>query len=42
MSDIQTLIDALIQFRGKRDWAQYHDSKNLASAIGIDAEKTYQ
>lgn len=37
MSDIQTLIDALVQFRDERDWAQFHDSKNLATAIGIEA-----
>lgn len=37
MSDIQTLIDALVKFRDERDWAQFHDSKNLATAIGIEA-----
>jgi NTP pyrophosphatase (non-canonical NTP hydrolase) len=37
MSDIQQLIDALVKFRDERDWAQFHDSKNLASAIGIEA-----
>lgn len=37
MSDIQELIDALVKFRDERDWAQFHDSKNLATAIGIEA-----
>ena len=37
MSDIQDLIDALVKFRDERDWAQFHDSKNLATAIGIEA-----
>ena len=37
MSDIQHLIDALVKFRDERDWAQFHDSKNLAAAIGIEA-----
>ncbi len=37
MSDIQELIDALVAFRDERDWAQFHDSKNLATAIGIEA-----
>jgi hypothetical protein len=37
MSDIQHLIDALVAFRDERDWAQFHDSKNLAAAIGIEA-----
>ena len=37
MSDIQELITALTNFRDERDWAQFHDSKNLAAAIGIEA-----
>lgn len=37
MSDLQELIHALVKFRDERDWAQFHDSKNLASAIGIEA-----
>lgn len=37
MSDIQILIRALVRFRDERDWAQFHDSKNLATAIGIEA-----
>lgn len=37
MSDIQELINALVKFRDARDWAQFHDSKNLAAAIGIEA-----
>lgn len=37
MSDIQELIDALIQFRNERNWEQFHDSKNLATAISIEA-----
>jgi len=32
MSDIQHLIDALVQFRDERDWAQFHDSNTLAAA----------
>jgi NTP pyrophosphatase (non-canonical NTP hydrolase) len=31
------IIKALIQFRDERDWAQFHDSKNLATAISIEA-----
>lgn len=37
MSDIQTLIDELVRFRDEREWAQFHDSKNLAIAISIEA-----
>lgn len=37
MSDFGELIEALVRFRDERDWAQFHDSKNLATAIGIEA-----
>jgi NTP pyrophosphatase (non-canonical NTP hydrolase) len=34
LSDIASKI---IQFRDKRDWAQFHDPKNLAQALSIEA-----
>jgi dCTP diphosphatase len=34
---IQELKDLLREFRDKRDWAQFHDPKNLAEAISIEA-----
>ncbi len=37
MSDFKEIIDALIKFRNDRDWEQFHDSKNLATAISIEA-----
>lgn len=37
MSDIQEITDALVRFRNARDWEQFHDTKNLAIAIGIEA-----
>ena len=37
MSDIQEITDALVKFRDDREWAQFHDSKNLATAISIEA-----
>ena len=37
MSDIKTVIEELIRFRDARNWEQFHDSKNLASAISIEA-----
>jgi NTP pyrophosphatase (non-canonical NTP hydrolase) len=37
MSEIKEMIDALIKFRDERDWEQFHDSKNLATAISIEA-----
>jgi NTP pyrophosphatase (non-canonical NTP hydrolase) len=37
MSEIQSITDVLIKFRDDRQWAQFHDSKNLALAISIEA-----
>jgi NTP pyrophosphatase (non-canonical NTP hydrolase) len=37
MNDIKEITKELIKFRNKRDWQQFHDSKNLASAISIEA-----
>lgn len=31
------VIQALIKFRNERDWEQFHDSKNLALAISLEA-----
>ena len=37
MSDIQEIINELVKFRNERDWAQFHDAKNLAVTISIEA-----
>lgn len=37
MSEIDSITSKLIKFRDDRDWKQFHDSKNLASAISIEA-----
>jgi NTP pyrophosphatase (non-canonical NTP hydrolase) len=37
MSDFQELLVLLEQFRDERDWGQFHDSKNLALALSIEA-----
>ena len=37
MDKYQKVIDELIKFRNERDWEQFHDSKNLALAISIEA-----
>lgn len=34
---IQEPKNLLIEFRDARDWAQFHDPKNLAEAISIEA-----
>lgn len=37
MATYTEIIEALIKFRDERDWKQFHDSKNLALAISIEA-----
>lgn len=37
MSDFKTITDLLIKFRDDRDWKQFHNSKDLALAISIEA-----
>ncbi|SFJ32595.1 NTP pyrophosphatase, house-cleaning of non-canonical NTPs [Olleya namhaensis] len=37
MSDFKTITNLLINFRDERDWKQFHNSKDLALAISIEA-----
>jgi NTP pyrophosphatase (non-canonical NTP hydrolase) len=37
MNDIQLLIDELVKFRDDRNWDQFHNTKDLALAISIEA-----
>lgn len=37
MDKYNKIIEELIQFRNDRDWEQFHDSKNLALAISLEA-----
>lgn len=37
MTDMQEIINELVKFRNERDWAQFHDTKNLAVALSIEA-----
>ncbi|WIM40333.1 nucleotide pyrophosphohydrolase [Paenibacillus sp. PK4536] len=37
MSDIQFLIHKINEFRDERDWRQYHNPKDLAISISIEA-----
>lgn len=39
MSDINDLISALVKFRDERDWEQFHNPKDLAVAINIEASE---
>lgn len=37
MSEIEKLLQQILAFRDERDWAQFHDSKNLALALSVEA-----
>ncbi len=37
MSDIGEITEALLKFRDERDWAQFHNPKDLALALNIEA-----
>lgn len=37
MSDLKEITDAIIAFRDERDWEQFHNAKDLALAINIEA-----
>jgi NTP pyrophosphatase (non-canonical NTP hydrolase) len=39
MNDLQEIINELVKFRNERDWAQFHDTKNLAVALSIEASE---
>ena len=37
MKEIEEITDELIKFRNERDWEQFHNPKDLALAISIEA-----
>ncbi len=37
MADLDSIQKKIISFRNERDWAQFHDPKNLAEALSIEA-----
>ncbi len=37
MAGLESIQKKLIAFRNERDWAQFHDPKNLAEALSIEA-----
>ena len=37
MDDIKEITAALLKFRNERDWGQFHNPKDLAMAISIEA-----
>lgn len=39
MTDIDNLIKQILAFRDARDWQQFHNSKDLALALSIEASE---
>ena len=37
MNEIQKITEAIIKFRDERDWDQFHNPKDLAIALNIEA-----
>jgi len=37
MNDIKQITEALLKFRDERDWEQFHNAKDLALALNIEA-----
>lgn len=37
MSEFEEIINELIKFRNERDWEQFHNSKDLAIALNVEA-----
>ena len=37
MSDIKKITEKLVKFRDERDWEQFHNPKDLALAINVEA-----
>lgn len=36
-SEINEIIEAIKRFRDERDWKQFHDAKNLAICLNVEA-----
>ncbi len=39
MNDVEEITQALIKFRNERDWEQFHNPKDLAIALSIEANE---
>lgn len=39
MSEIKQIAETILKFRDERDWEQFHNSKDLALAISIEASE---
>lgn len=39
MTDLEELREAIVAFTRERDWDQFHDGKNLAIALSLEASE---
>lgn len=39
MSELKIITDELLKFRDERDWAQFHNAKDLAIALNIESSE---
>lgn len=37
MSELKQITDEILKFRNERDWEQFHNAKDLALAINVEA-----
>ena len=42
MSDIAKLTDALVKFRDERDWKQFHNPKDCALSLSLEAAEVLE
>lgn len=38
-SDIKSIIEAILRFRNEREWEKFHDAKNLAISLNVEASE---
>lgn len=41
MATIEELTETIVKFRDERDWAQFHNAKDLSLALSIEAAELY-
>ena len=39
MNDFEEITDVLVRFRNERDWEQFHNPKDLAMALSVEASE---
>ena len=41
MNQIENIISEIIKFRDERDWEQFHNGKDLAIALSLEASELH-